>query len=273
MELIKCEVYKIFSQKIIYIVLFIFIVLYILYFNSGTSVHAVNKEVLGWVNIIGFNFQIGYYFIGGLTIIGLTTMFSREYTSRMDRLIFSSKHGRMKLVFAKMVATLIYVSFITLLFSCVAIFINGTSFGLKGWNLSLMQIDNFYFTTIFEGTILNFYIIQQLYTIFGSFLFGLFIIFLSTLTRRTFMPIIGGLAVFLMPDIMLNGPLTMPVLYNLFIYQEYIALEYLGVLTLPYVQLMGMDLYYEQYLLLKMILLLIISTGAIFYSVRRRQVL
>lgn len=277
MELIKHEVYKIFRQKVIYIGFVIFVALYCIYFFSDIGLSPVVPEITGLSNIMIFNTQIGFYFIGGLTIIGLANNFSREYNSRMDSLIFSSKHGRKKIVLAKIASVLVYVSSVTIAFALFIIVLNGVFYGLVGWDLPLKEMHNFYNGTFYEGSILSFYVIQQLFVIAGSFLLGLFILLLSSLTKRSLVPAFLGGFVFLLPDILMKWGINVSYItdfvYTLFVYMEFIAVEGIGrPHYLPYTQLFEIDFYYEQYLIVRMLFVLVISCICIFYSVRKRQV-
>lgn len=71
-----------------------------------------------------------------ITIVA-STIFSREYSTKMDALILSARYGKNKLILAKMSALLILV---TLLTGCVFVIFGlsfGIHYGLAGWDASI----------------------------------------------------------------------------------------------------------------------------------------
>lgn len=83
----------------------------------------------GWKNVISYINEIGYLFAAALTILGTANGFSHEYTSRMDHLIFGSRHGRRRVVLAKMASVVIYCASIIAVYSGVVLSLNGISTG------------------------------------------------------------------------------------------------------------------------------------------------
>jgi ABC-type transport system involved in multi-copper enzyme maturation permease subunit len=340
MNLIKHEIYKIFSQKVIYIAFVVFVALYSLYFFSTTNLSLQNEikeiyhtmdgktteekidwanreyeeiknrptpgvkpddktsaiasvaidiqnsvqlgneefyDLQGWKNIITFNNQIGFYFIGGLVILGLSNLFSHEYTTRMDSLIFSSKHGRRRMTIAKIAAVAVYCSVFVLLFSCIVLLLNGYFYGLSGWHAPLKTMYHFYSDTSFTGPIWVFYAMQQLYVIVGSILLGLLVVFISSFTKFPMIPaFIGGL-VFLLPDVLHKISIGIPIVTELALqilkYNEFVKMERLGSPHFVTFDLMGIPMSYELYMFIIMIAVLIVSCLCIDYKVRKRQVI
>jgi ABC-type transport system involved in multi-copper enzyme maturation permease subunit len=72
-----------------------------------------------------------------MTIIGIGTIFSKEYSSGMDQFLLSSKYGRSKAVTAKILASLIFILSVIIVWSLYSFAMATYSFGMHGWKSSL----------------------------------------------------------------------------------------------------------------------------------------
>ncbi|WP_106767502.1 hypothetical protein [Paenibacillus faecalis] len=338
MNLIKHEVYKVFSQKVIYVALAVFsaLCLFDFYSSNDISLHQKTREVYkslegktteeriawakreyeeikkrpngeqddettartkvainilnsdnpgneelydlqSWKNIIRFTDHVGFYFIGGLVILGLSNIFSYEYNTRMDSLIFSSKHGRRRITLAKVAAVAVYCSAVCLFFSCLVFVLNGSFLGLDGWNTPLETMVSFYMHTSFEGPIWLFYGMQQLYVIAGSIMLGLLVTFLSSFTKFPLIPAFIAGFIFLLPDVLSKTAINIPYFTDFvaitFKYNELVRMERLGGPDFVTYDIFGIPMSFELYVLILMIVLFTVSCLCIDYKVRKRQVI
>jgi ABC-type transport system involved in multi-copper enzyme maturation permease subunit len=230
--------------------------------------------VHGWRNIIKFNSHVGFYFIGALVIIGLANVYSQEYSTRMDSLIFSSKHGRRRIILAKFIAIVIYCSAVTLAFAIKILSLNGYYYGFSGWNAPFKTMN--YQTPSFAGDIWQFYAMQQLYVVFGSIVLGLLVAFLSSLTRQPMIPAFIVGIVFMLRDVEkmnINIGIFESILSLVFKYTEFIEMDRLGSYYGSTYNFFGTPLLYHHYVLLMMIPFCVFSCLCIYFNVRRRQVI
>ena len=89
--------------------------------------------------------------------ICLAPVFAGEYQNRTDALILSAKHGKTKLIYAKIMASFIFTSIDMALCSIVSIGINICMLGVGGWNLPVQLWNTIipYQLTIIEACALN----------------------------------------------------------------------------------------------------------------------
>ena len=89
--------------------------------------------------------------------ICLAPVFAGEYQNRTDALILSSKHGKTKLIYAKIIASFIFTLFDIVLCSIVSIGINVCMLGVDGWNLPVQLWNTIipYQLTVIEACALN----------------------------------------------------------------------------------------------------------------------
>ena len=89
--------------------------------------------------------------------ICLAPVFAGEYQNRTDALILSAKHGKTKLIYAKIMASFIFTSIEMALCSMVSIGINICMLGVGGWNLPVQLWNTIipYQLTVIEACALN----------------------------------------------------------------------------------------------------------------------
>ncbi|MBP1995172.1 ABC transporter permease [Paenibacillus eucommiae] len=228
----------------------------------------------GWNHILRFMNEIGYFFAAALTIVGLSGTFSREYASHMDHLLFSSRHGRRKMVLSKIAAAAIYCVVIVLAYSCIAFVLNAYYYGLGGWNANVVNLYNLFAGTSFNGPIWLFYLRQLSYAILGCTALGLFVMLVSSWTRSSIIPAFISGIVFMLPIVVIfvqiPSELLTILILQVFRYMEFIQLESLN--TFMTYNFFGIPLLYEHALLYIMLVLLCLSAWLILFSIRRRQV-
>lgn len=146
----------------------------------------------GWEELIVLN---SYYLVGFITallLITLAPVFLAEYNCGMDSLIFTSRHGRRRLVTAKILASVIvtagFALFFTVLTAAAAFYVHGFS----GGNIPIS------YSRIMEGSPYNFsmaeYLIRHLgIQVFGIACFSLVVLLASLFNRSPLVVIfIGG---------------------------------------------------------------------------------
>ena len=89
--------------------------------------------------------------------ICIAPVFAGEYQNRTDALILSAKHGKTKLIYAKIMASFIFTSIDMALCSIVSIGINICMLGVGGWNLPVQLWNTIipYQLTVIEACALN----------------------------------------------------------------------------------------------------------------------
>jgi len=161
----------------------------------------------GWQEIIDFFNTLGLIFMGGLILLSLSPVFSEEYSTNMDSLLLSSKHGKRKLVTAKLIASTITVLSFVVFFAAVNVGTNSFILGLGGSSSRLQELIK-YFASPFNLTLGDYFLVQLIVHILGSTAFGLIVLLISVFSRSPLIPFFIGGAVYGIP-IFLNSVLRL----------------------------------------------------------------
>lgn len=82
-------------------------------------------------------------FLSILILLGVTPVFANEYTNRTAGLILATKHGKRKIVSAKILAVLTYIAVVLILLHFVNGILQLTKYGgLQGWNTPIQNLSN-----------------------------------------------------------------------------------------------------------------------------------
>lgn len=170
----------------------------------------------GWNYTIGYVYSLGAVFMAVLILLGLSPMFSGEYTAKMDSLILSSKYGRTKLIRAKIFAGILFITAVDLFINTVNLLENLLVFGVKGWNAPI-QCLNSYMYSPYSLTVLQYYFIHLLIHVFACIVFGMFVMLVSSLCKTQILVFFIGAAVYLLPFVVNNAIAFKTTLANLII--------------------------------------------------------
>lgn len=142
------------------------------------------------------NFHMSYPFsIGLLVLIGLSPLFSAEYSKKTDALILSSKHGKKKLIFAKIKAGLIYAvgiwALIEILNTLIVFGIYGTTGAEAYWQNFFMDYAPFPFNQ------LQITLVTIATSLLGTIYFASVMMLISVCCKNQFVSLlIGGIILF-----------------------------------------------------------------------------
>ena len=185
MQLLKFEFIKILKQKPIYIayVLLCGVTFYNVDIAHGpmSTIAAINPEITGI-----------------MLLLGLSTIFTREYSSSVDKYIFSSKKGRKEIVWAKVGATLLYTLCVILIFASVNLVVNVWEFGSKGWGDPLQSFQPFS-NSPYNVSLLEFHLLQLGIHFLGAFCFALLIVLISSISKNSMISFIISFFIFVVP--------------------------------------------------------------------------
>jgi ABC-type transport system involved in multi-copper enzyme maturation permease subunit len=135
---------------------------------------------------------------GAMLLIGLSTTYTQEYSSRVDRYILSSSKGRKTLLWSKIMAALAFASLIVLITEIFNLIWNGIRYGYDGW-LSPIQNMHTYFFSNYSFSLIEFHLIQLGFHLLAAFSFALTIILVSSLCKNSFISIMVNGVIFAIP--------------------------------------------------------------------------
>ncbi len=129
-----------------------------------------------------------------LIFLGLSPVFADEYTNRTTDLILATKHGKTKLVSAKLLASLSYIVIVFLSLQIINSFLNLLKFGgIAGWDAPIQGISSgldslsrlSYDGSPYNFDVWQFFLLTIALQLFASIAVGVIVLLLSFLTKNT----------------------------------------------------------------------------------------
>ncbi|MEQ7054002.1 ABC transporter permease [Paenibacillaceae sp. P-4] len=163
-----------------------------------------------WGELIYMVDQFGVAFMGAMLLIGLSPIYSEEYTRRMDSLLLSSRHGRSKLIHAKCLAAILYTLLCVLVFQLINMGVTALLFGnLDGATTPLDSMRRYGDTRPFAEypysfTVLEYYFIQLGVQTIGCAAFAIAVTFISSLSRSSLVTMLLAGGVLGIPYLLLD---------------------------------------------------------------------
>lgn len=151
----------------------------------------------GYINLIGTSNTIVGLLL--LLCLGLSGVFSEEYSTGMDALILSSKYGKKTIITAKLIASCIYSSSVVLIFGITTILSSILYYGnIDGFD-SPMQALGMYSFSPYQLNISQVYLLQFLMLFIGILAFGLLVLMFSSRIRTLLVTFFVSFAAILIP--------------------------------------------------------------------------
>jgi hypothetical protein len=181
----------------------------------------------GWNGMIDYVNTFGLISLAVLIILGLSSVFSGEDETGMNQYILSSKHGRRKLVSAKISASSVYVVFVAFVLYIEAFVHHAYLYTLEGGQGSL-QLAFKYIASPYNFTLMEYHLVQLAFYLCSAIAFAMFVLLVSSLIRNS-------LISFFVSGVIFGLPLF--VLKILSLKQEWI----LDLFAFSFVSLMGVE--------------------------------
>lgn len=160
-----------------------------------TSYFAYNK---GPSEIIDYASVFSVFITGAMLLVGLSSMYTQEYSSGVDNYILSSKKGRGSLLGAKIGAALIYTAIVVVGWEIFNLAWNLIQYGDSGWETSIQYTFKYYFSP-YSYTMLEYHLLQLGFHLLGACSFAIMIVLISSLCKNALVSLIINGAVFAIP--------------------------------------------------------------------------
>lgn len=144
-------------------------------------------------------------FLSALILLGLTPVFADEYTNKTLGLVLATKHGKRKLVSAKILAAITYILVIFLSLHVINFIFQSIKYGeLHGWNapmqnLSGMLIDSIYDQSPYSWEVWEFFGVTLTIQFLASLALGVLVLFLSFICKNSMVAFFLAIAVLGLP--------------------------------------------------------------------------
>ncbi|MCS1352591.1 ABC transporter permease [Mechercharimyces sp. CAU 1602] len=139
--------------------------------------------------------RYGYGFVSIMILIGISTIYTKEYRTNVDRYMFSSKFGRSKVVNAKILTAILFV----LIIQAISVIFNFTFWlvldGNYGWNANIQTYD-YYMRSPYPFDFLGYYLIKITVQTVAGIAFALLMVWISLWARKSYIAMaIGGFVI------------------------------------------------------------------------------
>jgi hypothetical protein len=165
--------------------------------NYNARSRKLQIEMLKKLNLSGLYFTLpllasldfpgglGFCLMFVLVLLGISPVFTDEYTSNMDSLILSAKKGRKAVVSAKIAATALYCGFAGLIIPLANFCYQISALGFAGWNAPLQM---YYQSSPYALTLGTFLLTETLIGVIACVFFGLLVLLVSALSKNVMVP-------------------------------------------------------------------------------------
>ncbi|WP_010283160.1 ABC transporter permease [Bacillus timonensis] len=163
--------------------------------NVDMSFFAYNsapKKIIDYASI--FSLMI----TGGMLLVGLSSIYTQEYSSGVDNYIFSSRKGRGALLWSKIGAALMYTVVVVIGWEIFNLAWNLIQYGNGGWESSIQYYFKYYFSP-YSFTMLEFHLLQLGFHLLGACSFAVMIVLISSLCKNALVSLIINGIIFAAP--------------------------------------------------------------------------
>ncbi|MEK3890336.1 hypothetical protein [Bacillus sp. FSL K6-3431] len=149
-------------------------------------------------NMIDMIYTFGFVITAFMLIIGISPIFSKEYSSGMDQFLLSSKYGRSKLVTAKLLAAIIFTVSIAIGWIAYSAAISIYSYGSHGWSAPLQSMHE-HLNAPYPFTLGESYALMISMHLLAAIALALIIVFVSAICKRILMSLLVSGFIFGLP--------------------------------------------------------------------------
>ncbi|MBE4909182.1 hypothetical protein IMZ08_14035 [Bacillus luteolus] len=242
----------------------------------------VEKNMLEKINLNYFSYftgpsQIvifvadgGFMVLGVMLLLGLSPIYSNEYSSNVDNYIFSSKKGRKSLAWAKMGASLIYTLIVVFVWEMFSLLMNFLQHGNDGWSTPLQLLTApYYRDSPYSFTALEYHFVQLGIHLLAAFAFALLIVLISSISKNSLISFFVSLSIFAVP-IIIDGVQWLETILA-FSYTEVLRVQFLFN-EFKTVDVFGYPISYPVFACLIMIMLLLISIKTVLQIIKHKEI-
>lgn len=222
---------------------------------------------------IGFVEFGSFMVMGVMLLLGLSPIYSKEYSSGVDHLLFSSKKGKTSLASAKIGAALIYTFIVVVVWESFNLFLNYLIHGFGGWGtpiqLYTLYTKTGYINSPYALTMVEYHMIQLGIHLLAAIAFALLIVLISSLSKNSLVTFFISGFVFMAPVFLENVEWLKTV----------VAFSYVSVARVQFlfndfksIDIFGFPILYPIFACIVMIILLLISVRLTLSVIKRREI-
>lgn len=173
---------KLFSQRELYIVLFLCTVLYVMNLNAVTD---SSQSVVFWQEMASVMPYIGYMLIAVTVVVGVSRCLPIEREQEMEELLVTYKAGRVQLLVVKQFVLFLFCVSIVLFYSIIISLVLLAYASPTGLFAHMGANAPHYLNPNPDWTFAKFMIVEGGYMVLASYIFALFVFLLSLFIKRS----------------------------------------------------------------------------------------
>lgn len=229
------------------------------------------SNMKGPKELTGINSIAGYLMTAALLLIGLSTIYSNEYSSGVDNYLLSTRKGRKTVIWAKIFAALIYALLLIIVIDLWMLFYYYLQFGSDGWDMAI-QYYTYLSTSPYPFTFWEYHLVYLGMHVLGGMGFALLIMLVSMLNKNVLLTFIISAAVYILPLIIYEMS-HWEWIGNLMLlsYVHMMKVEYLFV-DLKFVNVFGTPILYPIFICIFSLIVSILLIVIMFKVMQRKEV-
>src|SRR5690625_1995066 len=212
-----------------------------------------------------------------MILLGLSPVFAEDHSQKTIGLVLATKHGKKRLVSAKLLASITYigVAFILLHLTNFILQLNGYG-GLHGWGAPMQSLVTYpadYSMSPFAWDVWQFYFIMLTVQFLAGVAFGVLVLCLSHLSKNVLMTFFVSGSILALPHILRLIGLDRGFFetFNLFSYLEFMRIERLFD-QFKVFNFFGQPVLYSTYLIGLFGVVTLVLVGVLYYRSKHQQV-
>lgn len=165
--------------------------------------------------VIDFASVFSIFITGAMLLIGLSAIYTQEYSSGVENYLLSARKGRKELLWAKLGAATVYTFLVVVIWEVFNLAWNTVQFGSEGWGAPIQHYFKYYFSP-YDFTMLEYHLVQMAFHLLGSLSFAVVIVLVSSLSKNALISFFVCSALFGMPFLVVEMLMLPEWLENLF---------------------------------------------------------
>lgn len=145
-------------------------------------------------------------FLATLIVLGITPLFTEEYSNRTIHLLLATKYGKRKVITAKIMAMITYITVVFITLHGINFIMQVNNFGgISGWDAPMQNLSTWwsiiYFNTApFKWNILQFYLITLGIQYMACIFIGILVMFLSIIFKNILITLLTSAIIIGLPS-------------------------------------------------------------------------
>jgi ABC-type transport system involved in multi-copper enzyme maturation permease subunit len=141
--------------------------------------------------------------VSAIIVICLSPVFSEEYSQKTDAIILTTKHGKNKVIIAKLISSLLFTISVFLLFASLNFTLYATIYGLGGFNANI-QKHGWYYQSPYNMTFLDLNLFSMGLSLIGLLFIAVITLFISSKVKSPYITVILSASLLYIPKIDLS---------------------------------------------------------------------